>query len=63
MAQDLLALTFAVVSLDEDLASALRKFRTTRLEELPVVEKTGSQLVVGVLSRRNIIVTYHDRIV
>lgn len=63
VAQDLLAPTFAVVSLDEDLASALRKFRTTRLEELPVVEKTGSQLVVGVLSRRNIIVTYHDRIV
>ncbi len=63
VAQDLLAPTYAAVSLEEDLASALRKFRTTRLEELPVVEKAGSARVVGVLSRRNVIATYHDRII
>ena len=63
IAQDLLAPTYDVVSPEEDLASALRKFRTTRLEELPVVEKKGSRSVVGVLSRRNVIATYHDRLV
>ncbi len=62
VAQDLLAPTFAVVSLDEDLASVLRKFRTTLLEELPVVETKGSLHVVGVLSRRNVIAAYLDRI-
>jgi CIC family chloride channel protein len=61
VAQDLLAASFATVSLDEDLASALRKFRGTMREELPVVEAKDSQRVVGVLSRRDVIVAYHDR--
>ena len=62
VAQDLLAPAFAVVSLEEDLASVLRKFSTTLLEELPVVDTQGSSRVVGVLSRRNVIAAYLDRI-
>jgi chloride channel protein, CIC family len=63
VAQDLLAPTYATVSLNEDLASALRKFRLTRLEELPVMDPDKPVLVKGVLSRRNIIAAYHDRMV
>jgi CIC family chloride channel protein len=62
VAQDLLASTYAVVSLEEDLGSAMRKFRTSRLAELPVVEEPGLLHVVGVLSRRDVISAYHDRI-
>jgi len=63
VAQDLLSPTFTAVSLEEDLASALRKFRTARMEELPVVKTENSLQVVGVLNRRDIIAAYHDRIV
>ena len=63
VAQDLLSPTFAAVSLEEDLASALRKFRTARMEELPVVKTENSLELVGVLNRRDIIAAYHDRIV
>jgi chloride channel protein, CIC family len=61
VAQDLLATSYTTVALDEDLASALRKSRTSRLEELPVVETDGSRRFVGLLSRRDVIVAYHDR--
>jgi CIC family chloride channel protein len=61
VAQDLLAASDTVVALDEDLAMALRKFRMSRLEELPVVETEGSRRFVGILSRRDVISAYHDR--
>jgi hypothetical protein len=32
------------------------------MEELPVVEKEGARKVIGVLSRRNVIAAYHDRV-
>ncbi len=61
VAQDLLSPTFAVVNLDDDLAAALRKFRTERLEELPVVESKDSVRLVGVLNRRDVLAAYHDQ--
>jgi CBS domain-containing protein len=61
VAQDLLSPTFAVVNLDDDLAAVLRKFRTERLEELPVVESENSIRLVGVLNRRDVLAAYHDR--
>jgi len=61
VAQDLLAANFSTVSLDEDLASALRKFRTAIREELLVVDPEDPRRVVGVLSRRDVMVAYHDR--
>ena len=62
VAQDLLAPVVTVVSLDEDVSSALRKFRTTMREELPVVSAVNLQRVIGVLSRHDILVAYHNRI-
>jgi CBS domain-containing protein len=63
IAADLLAPTFSVVTLSEDLATALRKFRLARLEELPVVESETTMRVVGVLNRRDVLAAYHDRFV
>ncbi|HVM61773.1 MAG TPA: chloride channel protein [Verrucomicrobiae bacterium] len=63
IAQDLLAPAFAVVKLDDDLGAVLRKFRTARLEELPVVESENSTRLVGVLNRRDVLAAYHDRLV
>ena len=62
VAQDLLAASVTVVSLDEDLASALKKFRLTMASGLPVVESEDSRKLVGVLNRRDVIVAYHDRL-
>ncbi len=61
VAQDLLAPAFTAALADEDLGAALRKFRRTRLEQLPVIEDTTSLQVIGMLSRRDVIAAYHDR--
>jgi chloride channel protein, CIC family len=61
VAQDLLASNFTTVLLNEDLASALRKFRTTIRDELPVVDPADTKRVVGILNRRDLMVAYHDR--
>ena len=63
VATDLLGPSLAAVALKEDLATALRKFRLARLEELPVVDNETSQQVVGVLNRRDILAIYHDRFI
>jgi CIC family chloride channel protein len=63
IAQDLASASYAVVKLDDDLATALQKFRTARLEELPVVESEHSAKLAGVLNRRDILTIYHDRLV
>ena len=62
VAQDLVAGTLTVVAKDENLASALQKLRTTMREELPVVDTESSLHPVGVLSRRDVIAAYHDRV-
>jgi CIC family chloride channel protein len=61
VAKDLLAKSFATVSPDEDLSSALRKFIETMHDELIVVEKPGSTHVTGVLRRQDVIASYYDR--
>ena len=61
-AQDLLAAEVTTINLEEDLAAALRKFRITQREELPVVATADPQQVVGVLSRHDVLVAYHNRI-
>jgi CIC family chloride channel protein len=61
VADDLRAPEVRVVAIDEDLASALRKFYVTPLEELPVVESEDSRKLVGILSRRDVIAAYHHQ--
>ncbi len=61
VARDLLAKSFVTVSLDEDLSSALRKFRETMHDELVVVEQPCSTHLMGVLRRQDVIALYYDR--
>jgi len=61
VAQDLQTDGFPTVTMDEDLASALHKFHTTELEEVPVVENEFPTKAVAVLSRRELVAAYHDR--
>jgi CIC family chloride channel protein len=58
VAQDLLATSSETLTPDEDLASALRKFRTAARPELPVVD---GERVVGVLSRTDVMAVYQDQ--
>ena len=61
-AQDLLAPEVIIINWEDDLAAALRKFRLARHEELPVVAATDPRRVIGVLSRHDVLVAYHNRI-
>ena len=61
-ASDLLATEVTTITMEEDLATALRKFRIARREELPVVAAAEPRRVLGVLSRHDVLVAYHDRI-
>ena len=61
VADDLRAATFRTVMPNDDLASVLHKFQAVGLEELPVVESESSAKVVGILSRRELVAAYHDR--
>jgi CIC family chloride channel protein len=61
VADDLRAAAFRIVTLDEDLASALRKLHAVGLEELPVVESESPGKVIAVLSRRELVAAYHDQ--
>lgn len=60
IAQDL-AMDTRVVRPGEDLAQALQRLQTVELDALPVVDDDVSLKVIGVLSRRDIIAAYHDR--
>ena len=62
VAHDLQTDSFPTVTMDEELASALRKFHTTELEELPVVGNDAPTRVIAILSRRELVTAYHDRV-
>jgi chloride channel protein, CIC family len=62
VAQDLLASNILTVHPGEDLMSTLRKFRETDQMELVVVDEKNPRHVVGILSRRDVLSTYQDRV-
>jgi CIC family chloride channel protein len=62
IAQDLLAQNLVTVTPDEDLASAMQKLRQAMQVEMVVVEREGSRRVVGIVGRRDVLSTYHDRV-
>ncbi|HUJ72943.1 MAG TPA: chloride channel protein [Verrucomicrobiae bacterium] len=62
VAHDLLAQNLVTVTPDEDLASAMQKLRQSMQVELVVVDHENSRRVVGILGRRDVLSTYHDRV-
>lgn len=61
VAQDLLSPSSALVTLDDDLSTVLRRLRLSQYNELPVVEAEGSRRVVGLVNRRTVTAAYYDR--
>jgi chloride channel protein, CIC family len=61
VAYDLRSSDVGVITMEEDLASALRKLYAVKLEAMPVVDSEESGKVVAILGRRNIIAAYHDQ--
>jgi CIC family chloride channel protein len=60
VAEDLCFRGFTVITPGETLSAALRKLRKTKLEAIPVVESGNSQVLRGIISRRDISNAYHD---
>ena len=62
VAQDLLASQLVTVHPDEDLLSVSAKFRETLQVEFVVVELENPRRVIGIISRRDLLSTYQDRV-
>jgi CIC family chloride channel protein len=62
VAKDLATVDVLTVTLDDNLNTALKKMTQAEIRELPVVSKDDSQKVLSMLSRKDVIRTYHDEI-
>lgn len=52
----------ACVTLDEDLASTLRKFAEQEVDKLPVVDAVDTRRILGMIRRRDVISSYYKKI-
>jgi CIC family chloride channel protein len=54
--------TVTAVEIDENLASALRKFTELEVDMLPVVESEDNRKIIGMIRRRDVISAYYEKI-
>jgi CIC family chloride channel protein len=62
IAKDIATGEVLTITLEDSLKTALRKMTEAEIRELPVVSSENSNVVVSMLSRKDIIRTYHDEI-
>lgn len=62
VAADLASQPVLTVTLDDDLHTALRRFTQKNIDELPVVDKDDATRVLGMLSRKDVIAAYHNKV-
>ncbi len=62
LAVDLATSPVFTVTPEDDLHTALRRFTHKNIDELPIVDVEDSRRVIGMLSRKDVIAAYHDRI-
>lgn len=62
IAKDIAVEEVLTVTLEDDLNTALKKMTAAEIRDLPVVSREDSQKVISMLSRKDIIRTYHDQI-
>jgi CIC family chloride channel protein len=62
LATDLATSPVLTVSPQDDLHTALRRFTQKNIDEIPVVDSEEGKEIIGVLSRRDVISAYHDRV-
>ena len=62
VAQDLATLDVLTVTPEDNLNTALKKMTQAEIRELPLVAQEDQHQVISMLSRKDIIRTYHDEI-
>ncbi len=62
LAIDLATTPVLTVTPDDDLHTALRRFTQKNIDELPIVNTDDPTEVIGMLSRKDVIAAYHDRV-
>ena len=62
VAADLAVQPVLTVTQEDDLHTALRRFTQKNIDDLPVVEVEDQRRIIGMLSRRDVIAAYHDRV-
>ncbi|MCA9189569.1 MAG: chloride channel protein [Pirellulaceae bacterium] len=62
LAADIAVSPVLTVTVNDDLHTALRRFTQKNIDYLPVVDTEDSRKIVGMLSRRDVIGAYHDRV-
>ena len=62
LAADLAVQPVLTVTPDDDLHTALRRFTQKNIDYLPVVDPDDARKILGMLSRRDVIAAYHDRV-
>lgn len=62
LAIDIATSPVLTVTPDDDLHTALRRFTQKNIDELPIVNVDDPTCVIGMLSRKDVIAAYHDRV-
>ncbi len=62
LATDIATNPVLTVTLNDDLHTALRQFTRKNIDDIPVVAPDDRGHVIGMLSRRDVIAAYHDRV-
>jgi CIC family chloride channel protein len=62
IASDIMRSDFLSVTPEDDLNTALRRITERNLDELPVIQSGGELKLVGLVSRRDIIAAYNNRL-
>ena len=62
VAADIATQPVLTVRPDDDLHTALRRFTQKNIDYLPIVDEQNKRRVIGMLSRRDVIGAYHDKV-
>jgi CIC family chloride channel protein len=62
VAADIASSPVLTVSPDDDLHTALRRFTQKNIDDIPIVDPKNKGRVLGMLSRRDVIAAYHNRV-
>jgi len=62
VAVDIATQPVLTVTRNDDLHTALRRFTQKNINDIPVVDAEDSRRVIGMLSRKDLIAAYHDRV-
>jgi CIC family chloride channel protein len=62
VAADIASSPVLTVEPEDDLHTALRRFTQKNIDDIPVVDPEHKNQILGMLSRRDVITAYHDKV-